>query len=246
MTFPEHPSQSSPADVAEAFFAALHDARWYDAVALVDQKVLAQFHATEIASLLSQAQLRAEFRRMRDGGGGGVGYSPDPSMNAVLLEELSEMPILGIEGVRTIGDYAALSPAELLARHFEAGNGPVYRVAPSRLARIKRELESRPGSQLWEAFSQRVRGRQRRVIGSVVEALGQDDIAHVVYREERSNAEEPEGSDDAEPFGVEILHLWNRSGWRVALGRRDHMLFGPPWFELDYDWEPKGGSPQGG
>ena len=246
MTLPEHPSLSSPADVAAAFFAALHDARWYDAVALVDEKVLAEFHARELASLLSQAQLRAEFRRMRDGGSGGVGYSPDPATNAVLLEEFSEMPVLGIEGVRTIGNYAALSPAELLARHLEAGNGPVYRFAPSMLARFKREAESRPGSQLPEAFPQRVRARQRRVIGSVVEALGSDEIAHVVYREERGEAERVEGSDDRDPFGVEILHLWNRSRWGVAIGRHDHVLFGPPWFELDYNWEPTGGSPQAG
>jgi hypothetical protein len=43
---------------------------------------------------------------------------------------------------------------------------------------------------------------------------------------------------------VEILHLRNRGGWRIALGRRDHMLFGPPWFELDFDWEPGGESSQ--
>ena len=243
MTFPEHPPLSSPADVATALFAALHDARWSDAVALVDEKVQAEFHASEVASLLSQAQLRVQFRRMRDGGSGGVGYSPDPATNAVLLEEFSEMPVLGIEGVRTIGNYAALSPADLLARHLEAGNGPVYRFAPSMLARFKREAESRPGSQLPEAFPQRVRARQRRVIGTVVEASGPDEIAHVVYREERSEAEKVEGSDDGDPFGVEILHLWHRSAWRVALGRRDHMLFGGPWFELDYDWEPRGGSP---
>jgi hypothetical protein len=246
MTHREQPPILSPSEVATAFFGALHEARWDDAVALVDEQVLAEFHAAEVASLLSQAQLRAEFRRMRDGGSGGVGYSPDPATNAVLLEEFSEMPVLGIEGVRTIGNFAALSSAELLARHLEASNGPVYRFAPSMLARFKREVESRPGSQLPEAFPQRVRARQRRVIGSVVEALGSDEIAHVVYREERSEAAEVEGSDGGDPFGVEILHLWNRSGWRVALGRRDHMLFGPPWFELDYDWEPRGGSPQAG
>lgn len=244
MTFPEHPSLSSPAEVAAAFFAALHDAHWYDAVSLVDEKVLAEFHAAEVASLLSQAQLRAEFRRMHDGRSGGVGYSPDPATNAVLLEEFSEMPVLGIEGVGTIGNFAALSPAELLARHLEASNGPVYRFAPSMLARFKRKAESFAGSQFPEAFPQRVRARQRRVIGSVVEVLGLDEIAHVVYREERSEAEQIEGNDGAEPFGVEILHLWNRGGWRVALGRRDHLLLGLPWFEPDYDWEPRSGSPQ--
>jgi hypothetical protein len=46
MTLPEHPSLSSPADVVAAFFAALLDARWYDAVALVDEKVLAEFHGS--------------------------------------------------------------------------------------------------------------------------------------------------------------------------------------------------------
>jgi hypothetical protein len=246
MTFAGPPPLSSPTDVAAAYFAALHDARWYDAVALVDKQVQAEYHAREVANLLSQAQLRVEFRRMREGGSGGVGYSPDPATNAVLLEEFSEMPVLGIEGVRTIGNYAALSPADLLARHLEAGNGPVYRFAPSLLARFKREAASRPGSQMPETFPQRARATQRRVIGSVVERFGPADIAHVVYREEREEAEGVEVRDDQHAFGVEILHLWNRSSWRVALGRHDHTLFGPPWFELDYDWEPRGGSPPAG
>jgi hypothetical protein len=246
MTLAEPPSLSSPAKVAAAFFAALQDARWYDAVALVDEKVLAEFHAREVASLLSKAELRAEFRRMRDGGRGGVGYSPDPATNAVLLETYSEMPVLGIEGVHTIGNYAALSPAELLARHLEAGNGPVYHFAPSLLARFKKEAESRPDSQLPEAFPKRIGARNRRIVGSVVERLGPDEIAHVVYRHERGEEGGVEVRDDRHPFGVEILHLWNRSGWRVALGVHDHHLFGPPWFELDYDWEPSSGSAQAG
>ena len=244
MTLPEFPSVSSPADVAAAFFAALHDARWSDAVALVDDKTVAEFHAREVASVLSQAQLRAEFRRIRDGGEGGVGYSPDPATNAVLLEEFSEMPVLGIEGVHTIGNYAALPPADLLARHLEAGNGPVYRFAPSLLARFKREAESRPDSQFPEAFPKRV--GYRRIVGSVVERVGPDEIAHVVYRHESDEDNGVEVRDDRHPFGVEILHLWNRGSWRVALGRHDHHLFGPPWFELDYDWEPGSGSTQAG
>jgi hypothetical protein len=152
MTLPEDPSLQSPSYVAAAFFAALHGARWEDAVALVDEQMVAKFHEAEVASLLSRAQIRAEFRRMRDGDNIAVGYSPDPAKNALLLREFAEMPVLGIEGVGTIANYAALSPPELLARHLEAGNGPVYRFAPSILTRIKKSLESQPESAAAESF----------------------------------------------------------------------------------------------
>ncbi len=241
MNSKEYPPLRSASQVAAAFFAALHDARWDDAVAMVDEQVRAEFHEAEVADLLARAQHRAEFRTMRDGGTGGVGYSPDSVANAALLGEFGEMPVLGIEGVGTIADYAALPPADLLARHLEAANGPVYRLAPSILARVKKHIESQPGGDVGAALTQHVRPTRPQVIGEVIEMVGADRIAHVVYRREKSQTREVEGGDGTDPFEVEVLHLRDRGGWRVALSRSDFILFGPPWFELDYDWEPGAG-----
>jgi hypothetical protein len=228
----------SATDVAATFFAALRGAMWDAAAALVDEQSRIEFHEAEVADLLARAQKRAAFRDMRDGGSEGVGYSPDSSSNAALLGEFGKMPVLGLEGVATIGDYAALPATALLARHLEAGNGPTARFSPSILARIKAHLA--PGADLGAALPPNVRGTTREVIGEVLETVGADRIAHVVYRRKKRAAGEIEDGDRADPRKVDVLHLRDRDGWHVIVAQRDNNLFGLPWFELDYDWEPRG------
>jgi hypothetical protein len=227
----------SASAVAAAFFAALYGALWDAAAALVDEQARAEFREAEVADLLARAQKRKAFRNMRDGGSEGVGYSPDSSANAALLDEFGKMPVLGIEGVATIGDYAALPALELLARHLEAGNGPVSRYSPSILARIKDHLE--PGADLGAALPQNVRAARREVIGEVLETVGADRIAHVVYRRDMRVADKIQDGSGADSRGIDVLHLRDRDGWHVILSQRDDTLFGLPWFEPDYDWEPR-------
>jgi hypothetical protein len=234
----------SASGVAATFFAALHDAMWDAAAALVDEHASVEFHEAEVADLLARAQKRAAFRNMRDGGSGGVGYSPDSSSNAVLLGEFGKMPVVGLEGVTTIGAYAALPATELLARHLEAGNGSISRFPPSMLARIRAHLP--PEVDLGAALPPNVRGAQREVIGEVLETVGADRIAHVVYRRKRSAAGEIQDGDRADPREVDVLHLRDRDGWRVIVTQRDNKLFGLPWFEPDYNWEPRGEPPRAG
>jgi hypothetical protein len=238
MTSREHPLMQSASQVAATFFAALHGEMWEAAASLVDEQARAEFHEAEVADLLARAQKRAAFRTMRDGASEGVGYSPDSSSNAALLGEFGKMPVLGLEGVTTIGDYAALPAIELLARHLEAGNGRISRFPPSMLARIRAHLA--PGADLGAALPPNVRGADREVIGEVLETVGADRIAHVVYRRMRSAAGEIEDRDRAAPREVDVLHLRDRDGWRVIVTQRDNNLFGMSWFEPDYDWEPRG------
>jgi hypothetical protein len=242
MTSDAHPLSQSATHVAAAFFAALHGGRWNDAVALVDEQARIEFHDSEVASLLARAQRRADYRRMRDEGGG-VGYSPDSSANAVLLAEYGEMPVKGIEGIATIADFAALSPAEDLARHLEAGNGPLHRFPPSILARMQAHAKLDPEIDLAAIIGTARERPKRRVIGEVHETIGADRIAHVIYRPEGRKSEKNEHSDGADSSPVEVLHLRDRAGWHVLLSPHDFKFCGTHWFEPDYDWEPGGGSP---
>jgi hypothetical protein len=106
--------------VARRFLDALSSSDYEGAVAMVASSAHATFRETQLSSLTSWAQQRdAMIALQRGGGDGAVGFSSDGVYRSEELARVADTPLDALPGVRTLGEFAALSAADFLARYLD-------------------------------------------------------------------------------------------------------------------------------
>jgi hypothetical protein len=111
--------EPTPATIVAAFFGAIARGDGHAAVAYVIPEDVPEFRRRELAIITEFYDRRDEFRAMlqapRPSGNAAVGLSPMPPFDSAAVAKYATMP-LAVYGVRTVGEFAALPPNELLAR----------------------------------------------------------------------------------------------------------------------------------
>jgi hypothetical protein len=100
------------ASTAKAFFAALNEARWDEAASYVDPALAARERTTALSMLLSWAEKRAAGEDAHTL----VGHD---EVDLEMLQVYASTLVPGYRGAATLGDVAAFTPAEMMARTLE-------------------------------------------------------------------------------------------------------------------------------
>ena len=111
--------EPTPATTVAAFFDAIARGDGHAALAYVVPEDIPEFRRRELAIITEFFDRRDELRAMlqapRPSASAVVGLSPMPPFDSVAVAKYAMMP-LAVYGVRTVGEFAALAPDELLAR----------------------------------------------------------------------------------------------------------------------------------
>lgn len=151
VTSGQHTSQT-PIDVARSFFIALDQQRWMDAAAHADTDWALKFQLRDVAMIATSIQMSL---RPDSGSAGSLVAIPEKTGGLQeLIRPYASAKLEGLRGIQTLGDLAALTPLEYLARSFEG----TYHM-PS--------ADQRDGPPTWE------------IVGAVDES---DSLAYVLYR----------------------------------------------------------------
>ena len=189
-------AQSSPAAIAQRYFAAVLAQQWDSAAALVDPVSQHVFRDRVLSYLLFVAEQRPALRHsMKGTGSGGLAAGDlDAAPTAAKLTKYADWRVGAYAGAPTIHELAALSPIELLARSYAA----------SRVFCMEGACQSEAPPL----------GRPI-VLGDVIE---NDSVAHVLYRETRSDTSTLARGDDR--WRVEVIHFFKRDErWLLSLQR---------------------------
>lgn len=148
--------------VARSFFDALSSGNHRQASAMVAPSRRTVFREKQLASLTNWALQRDAINSMLSGAAeGAVSWGSDGVYRPEELARVAETPLLHIANIRTLGEYAALSPDEFLSLYLD----------------LSTPLSGSVGSDTME--------RPRyRVLGGVLDG---SEVVHVVYRCEAGN-----------------------------------------------------------
>ena len=144
-------------EVARAFPNALSFGDQARAAAMVAPSGQAAFREVQLCSLTGWAQQRDAISALQRGGtDSAVGWNSDGVYRPEQLARVGDTPLVAVSGVRTLGEFAALPPAEFLARYLD--------VSTPRSSAGEGEPMERP---------------RYLVLGGVVDG---HDVVHVLYR----------------------------------------------------------------
>ena len=193
----QDPAQEATA-VARRFVAAVERESWDSAAAMVDDEAARAAQLQTLSELAWFAAHQDSIRSRLNGADGGLQGSfrltpLDEGPDTAGLREHADFVVSSFPGAPTIGELVTLSPRTFVARLFEAAEHPVMPPALAKLAGA-------------DTAAERSAGRSRmHVIGALIEVIGSDTVAHVLYRFYDVAGDTLDLSDDEPSLGSAAL-----------------------------------------
>jgi hypothetical protein len=189
-------AQQTPTEASRALFAALTDHSWVQVAESIDSAEIIAFRDEHLDELVGWARFEGPDAK-RPKHGGMSGYTINGGERSDLKKYASvKFPVFSDVG--TLGDLAALTPIQFLAKWIEA-------------------TQRRGG---WESGGPDAR---RRILGEVIEG---DSLAHVLYRFERSTDDSLQRRVPKEATDIQLM-MFRRTGlvWRAFVNQ--DLVFEP-------------------
>lgn len=119
----------TPFETASAFFQALGRKAWREAASFIEPDQACRFQREQVAHMIAGLHFQELLQGPEPHPSG---YGSNGILNQQELIERAATPIRGYRDAPTLGDIAALTPAEFLIRRFESGSYPqACRIGPN-------------------------------------------------------------------------------------------------------------------